>query len=328
LNYTITELRNRYAERRFDGVPLYGIPYSGASTHPKKQGLLSMTVETESKCLRPLTSFGIKGMLLLLLLSTMFCSAGDFDSLITFLPKQKYVSTFTANGNEHRISYNKLMNRNSLIGSMGGIFPAANIRYKELDAQVSIASSIYTFLNSAGIRFQVVNVDFFVDMYADIKLSSATTTRIGWGHTSQHLVDDAFESLGYTKSINYARDFYQLFFIHQIPFIKGFVYGGTYYNYSFLIEKRIDGEFLWEAGSEFLNCPLYGPIDFYSAIDFKLRSELAYGATQSYQIGIKVQNESLNTIRIAYTYRTGIEERGQFYNQRNQYHTVGMFFDF
>ena len=254
--------------------------------------------------------------------------AGDFDSLITFLPKQKYVSPFTANGNEHRISYNKLLNRNSLIGSMGGIFPMANIQFKGIDAQVSIASSIYTFLNSAGIRFQVVNVDFFVDMYADVKLTSSATVRIGWGHTSQHLADDAFESLGYTKSVNYARDFYQLFLIHQVPLIKGFVYGGTYYNYSFLIDKRIDGEFLLEAGSEFLNVPIFRPVNFYSAVDIKLRSELAYGATQSYQTGIKIQNESLSAMRVAYTYRTGIEERGQFYTQRNNYHTVGMFFDF
>jgi len=220
------------------------------------------------------------------------------------------------------------MNRNSLIGSMGGIFPMVNIRYKELDAQLSIASSIYTFLNSAGIRFQVVNVDFFVDVVADIKLSSETTARMGWGHTSQHLADDAFESLGFTKSINYARDFYQLFLIHQIPLIKGFVYGGTYYNYSFLIDKRTDGEFLFEVGGEFLNIPVHGPINFYSAVDIKLRSELAYGSSQSYQTGIKVQNESLSAMRIAYTYRTGIEERGQFYNQRNTYQTIGMFFDF
>jgi hypothetical protein len=266
--------------------------------------------------------------LLVLCCCTTALFSSDLDSLITFLPKQKYVSAFTANGNEHRISYNKLMNRNSLIGSMGGIFPMADIHFEGLDAQVSIASSIYTFLNSAGIRFQVVNVDFFVDMYADIKLSSSTTTRIGWGHTSQHLVDDAFESLGYTKSVNYARDFYQCFLIHQIPFIKGFVYGGTYYNFSFLIDKRIDGEFLWEAGSEFLNVPIYGRVNFYSAIDIKLRSELAYGATQSYQAGLKLQNESLSAMRLAYTYRTGIEERGQFYNQRNHYHTIGMFFDF
>ncbi len=279
-----------------------------------------------AKDLRPRRGAG--GMLFLLFLSTIFCTAGDFDSLITFLPKQKYVSTFTANGNEHRISYNKLLNRNSLIGSMGGIFPMANIHLGELDAQVSIASSIYTFLNSAGLRFQVVNVDFFVDMYVDVKLSPLATARIGWGHTSQHLVDDAFESLGYTKSINYARDFYQFFLIHQVPLIKGYFYSGTYYNYSFLIDKRIDGKFLWEAGSEFLNIPIYNKILFYSAVDIKLRSELAYGATQSYQIGFKVQNELLNSIRIAYTYRTGIEERGQFYNQRNNYHTIGMFFDF
>ena len=261
-------------------------------------------------------------------LCSITSSAGNLDSLITFLPKDKFVSTFTANGNEHRISYNKLLNRNSLIGSMGGIFPVANVNFNGTESQISLASSIYTYLNSAGIRFQVVNVDFFVDVYVDIKLSSTTVGRIGGGHTSQHLSDDAFESLGFTKSVNYARDYYQCFLIQHIPHIKGFVYGGFYHNYSFLINKRIDGEFLFQAGSEFFNVSVYQDIYFYSAVDLKLRSELAYGSTQSYQVGMKIQNNSLNTIRCAYTFRTGIEDRGQFYDQRNKYHLIGLFFDF
>lgn len=274
---------------------------------------------------------GARGMFFLFFLTPVFCVSllsSDLDSLVSFLPSKKYVPAFTANGNEHRISYNKLLTRGSLVGSMGGIFPLANIRYDKLDCQLVLASSIYTFLNSAGIRFQVVNVDFFVDVYADFKLTQASTLRFGGGHTSQHLADDALESLGFIRSINYARDYYQLFLIHQLPVIKGFVYGGTYYTYSFLIDKRMDGEFLFEVGGEFLNMPVYHSIHFYCALDFKLRSELSYGSTQSYQAGFKIQNDALRTFRLAYTYRTGIEERGQFFNQRNDYHMIGMFFDY
>lgn len=254
--------------------------------------------------------------------------AGAADSLVTFLPKEKFVPVFSADGNAHRISYNKLMNSGSLIGSMGGIFPAANIRYDGLDAQISLASSIYTHLNNAGIRFQVVNVDFFVDVYADIRLSPLWTVRIGGGHTSQHLADDAFESLGFSRSINYARDYYQAVVVRRLSALRGFVYGGTYFTHSFLVDSRIDGQWLFQAGGEFFNTHLSGPLYAYAAIDIKLRSELEYGSTQSYQAGLKISDNSFSAIRLSYTFRTGLDERGQFYGQRIGRHMVGMFFDF
>jgi hypothetical protein len=262
------------------------------------------------------------------LLFPIFLIAESPDSLLTFLPREKYVPVFTADGSAHRISYNKLTDRGSLIGSMGGVFPVANLRYEKLDAQISLASSVYTHLNNAGIRFQVVNVDFFVDVYADIRLTPLLTLRIGGGHTSQHLSDDAFESLGFTRSINYARDYYQLFVVRQLPVVRGFVYGGMYYTHSFLIDTRIDGQWLFQAGGEFLNTHLYGPLHIYAAVDIKLRGELEYGSTQSYQAGLKISGDSYSAIRLSYTYRAGLEDRGQFYDQRISRHMIGMFFDF
>lgn len=254
--------------------------------------------------------------------------AENADSLVTFLPREKYAPVFTADGNSHRISYNKLTDRGSLIGSMGGVIPLANFRYETLDAQISLASSVYTHLNNAGVRYQVVNVDFFVDVYADIRLSRSWTLRIGGGHTSQHLSDDAFESLGFTRSVNYARDYYQLFTVHQMPAAGGFVYGGTYYTHSFLIDRRIDGQWLFQAGGEFINTRLYGPLHAYAAVDIKLRGELEYGSTQSYQAGLKISGDSFSALRLSYTFRTGLEERGQFYDQRIRRHMIGLFFDY
>jgi hypothetical protein len=116
--------------------------------------------------------------------------------------------------------------------------------------------------------------------------------------------------------------------IRRLPAVRGFVYGGTYYTHSFLIDSRIDGQWLFQAGGEFLNTRLYGPLFVYAAVDIKLRGELEYGSTQSYQAGLKISDDSYSAIRLSYTYRTGLEERGQFYDQRISRHMIGLFFDF
>lgn len=263
-------------------------------------------------------------ILLFSLLSML--SAGNAQSSVSFLPEKKFVPLFTASGTEHRISYNKQLTRGSFIGSMGGIFPLADIRYDDLLCQVSAAGSIYTTLQNAGIKFKVTDVNFYVDLFFDVPLSAETAVRAGWGHTSHHLADDAM--VPGAAPVNYARDYYDLFVVQKLSLVNGFVYGGTYWSYSFLIDRNVGRKILPEFGGEGIIVELYDTVVLYGAADFKFHGELKYGSTQSYQAGFKSQNERLRTLRLAYTYRTGIEERGQFYNQRTVFHTVGIFFDF
>lgn len=263
---------------------------------------------------------------ILLFVCISFLAAGESSLLITLLPEKKIVPSFTASGTEHRISYNKQMTRGSFIGSMGGVFPVADVRYNDLLCQVSAASSMYTTLQNAGIKFKVTDVNFYVDIFFDIPVASETVLRTGWGHTSHHLADDAMFP-GVT-AVNYARDYYQLFVLHGIAAMNGFVYGGLQWTYSFLINRNVGRKILPEFGGEGTVGRLFRTIVLYGAVDFKFRGEMAYGSTQSYQLGLKSQNENLRSIRFAYTYRTGLEERGQFYNQRNVFHTIGIMFDF
>lgn len=268
----------------------------------------------------------------LLLLVTFVSPAFAVDSLITFLPKKKFVPAFTASGTEHRISYNKQLTRGIIIGSMGGVFPVADVRYSDAEhtsylvCQVSAASSVYTTLHSAGVKYRVTTVDFYVDIFFDIPLSHTTVLRAGWGHTSHHLADDAM--LPGINAVNYARDYYDLFVVQKISEIGGFAYGGVYWTYSFLINKNIGRKLLPEFGAEGNLINITNDIALYAAADLKFRGELNYGSTQSYQVGVKAQNEDFRVVRVAYTFRTGVEERGQFYNLRNKLHTIGVFFDF
>ena len=60
----------------------------------------------------------------------------------------------------------------------------------------------------------------------------------------------------------------------------------------------------------------------------KFREESGFATTQNYQLGVRLNGENGRTIRIAYAYRAGLEERGQFYNRHIHWNTVGLFFEF
>jgi len=260
-----------------------------------------------------------------LLLPSVSFSSG-IDSLISFLPSDRFVPSFTASGTEHRVSLNKQLTRGIFIGSMGGIFPVADIHLGDDICQFSIAATVYTSLQNANIKFDVTNVDFYVDFLFDIPLTDRLTTRVGWGHTSHHLADDAVGD-GLVP-INYARDYYQLFGTYSFPSPYAFVYGGVYWTYSFLINANIGRKLLPEFGGETDLVALSDQSSLFAALDCKYRGEVNFGSTQSYQFGYKIHNQQSRNIRLAYTFRTGIDERGQFYSQHTTLHTVGLFFDF
>ncbi len=267
---------------------------------------------------------------LLLFFSTFAFSqtSPEKDFSLEFLPSKQIAPLFTANATEHRITISKIFEVNNFTGGMGGRFPLALATYKGITGQLNIASTGYVHLRRTPGHLQVETIDFFVDVFADIILDKEWTMRTGFGHTSQHFVDDAFEILGYKNSINYVRDYFKFFILKKVDILNGFFYAGAYYNYHFVIDAPTKNKMIYEFGSEVLNTNLTNAIILYLAFDIKIHGELHYGTTQNYQIGIKMGEEFGNTFRVAYNYRAGLEERGQFYNQRIRWNTLGLYFDF
>ncbi len=262
-----------------------------------------------------------------LLIFVCTLSAQD-DPFITLLPKEQFVPSFTASGTEPRLSYSKDVNKGVFNAGLGGSVRAALVRLYGMECLVSVSGTVYTTLASAGVKYNVTNADYYADVTFDIPAAERTMLRIGSGHTSHHLVDDAVIQFGSPSVINYARDYLQLFVVQHLPSIRGFVYGGTYFTHSFLLNTRKDGQFLLQLGADGGNLPLFGPVELYGAFDLKFRGEVNYGSTQSYQIGIRARNDLFSAVRLAFTHRTGMEERGQFYDQRITTQSIGLFFDF
>jgi hypothetical protein len=267
-------------------------------------------------------------LFVLMLIGNSLLLAAHDSGMVSFIPNRQFIPSFTGDGTAHRLSYTKNLSSNAFFAGLGGSFPAAIIRYRGIECLITVSGTVYTTLVSAGVKFQVTNADYFADVTFDIPVAEETVLRLGSGHTSHHLVDDAVLEFGNASILNYARDYYQLFVVQTLPLIRGFVYGGTYYNHSFLVNIRRDGQFLHQFGADGGNIPLFHSLKLYGAIDLKFRSEVNYGSTQSYQVGIRIENESFRAARLAFTYRTGMEERGQFYVQRITTQTIGLYFDF
>ena len=254
----------------------------------------------------------------------------------TFLPLQHLMPVWSANATAHRISLSKVIENNNYIGSMGGVFPLVSAAVEQKIVQASIASTLYTQLDRPPQHLQVINVDFFVDLFIDAKLNEHVVLRTGVGHTSQHLTDDAFELLGYGHSINYLRDYLQLFGMYRDDAIRGYLYAGGYYNYKFRtqaggkydVPDDAPNPMIYEMGGETSPFQIGASSFVYAGFDIKLRGEAKFGASQNYQIGIKHVNESGRAVRFAFNHRAGLEERGQFFILHNTFNSISFYLDF
>ncbi|MBC7382609.1 MAG: DUF1207 domain-containing protein [Bacteroidia bacterium] len=243
------------------------------------------------------------------------------------LPNKKLVPLFTADARAHRLSIQKILENNSYLASMGGIFPIIQVQRKNKALQLCMAGTTYIGLKRYINHGSVVNTDFFVDIYADAKISDHFLMRLGTGHTSQHLSDDAIVNGGIFT--NYARDYHQLFGIYKNNKYRLFVYGGGLFNYNFKVDTiDISNKFLFQFGFEHVPFKLGSNQYIFYAADFKWREELNYRSTQHYQFGYKYQKNGLRALRIAYNYSTGVEERGQFYKQNITFSSIGLYLDF
>jgi hypothetical protein len=266
-----------------------------------------------------------------LVLSIFFyCSSGLAETpwgWFTLFPKQRLVPSFTANPTAHQFSAGEILKNRNVSTSMGGIFSLVDVHSGWFSAQLSVGSSVYAYLDPPS-SVNLVTTDFYVDfVMIDIPLTERLTIRVAPGHTSHHLSDNAYEASGLEKSLNYVRDYWDVFTIYRSEELRGFLYGGAFYNYTYQIGREINKPWLFEFGAEFFQTPIATGIVAYCGFDIKLREESNYATTQNYQLGIKFLNDNSYDVRLALDFRTGIDERGQYVRNRERWVMVAAYID-
>lgn len=266
-------------------------------------------------------------------------SASGFLSLKNlkeeWLPEESLVGGRTADLTWHRVSLlrhvggvQRFPGMDEYSGSMGGNFQVGRVRYKKHQLGLSVAATLDTRILRPPGNIIVETADFFVDVLMDYRPLPWLAFRMGPGHTSQHLTDDAFELLGYTRSVNYVRDYWQMFAEWQQVKWGTRVYAGGFYNYHLILDsvRPASGMFQW--GLETAPFQLGKAIRPYLALDGKIRGEVNGATSMNVQVGLKVQKGNGRALRTGIHYRSGIEDRGQFYRQRNSAWLAGLWFDF
>ena len=242
------------------------------------------------------------------------------------LPKKRWINTFTADSRAHRLSMAKNFDQKSWNASMGGIMPVLNFKIGSLPFQWSIAGATYLTLQRNNGAGAVINTDFFGDTWVDAEISSQWFVRLGTGHSSQHLSDDAI-LLGLAFS-NYAKDYHFAGLIYKNKRATLQAYGLAYYNYNFKTNTDLSGSWLFQAGIEQTLFKINDDYSLYYAIDIKLREEHRFEPTLNTQLGFKVMDLKGAATRIALDQTFGKEERGSFMYQNRNFARLAVYLDF
>ena len=249
--------------------------------------------------------------------------SAQFIERIHFFPATTYVSPFAADGQAHRVNVENILFSKNVRTTLGGNFPIANIDLFGTTTQASISGSIHFELNPNG-QANVISNDYYVDFVTlDVPIAEGYFAQALAGHTSHHLSDNWYERLQRTSAIRYSRDYVKLFFIREIGVNDQF-YAGANYAYIFTVNGlRINKRWTFQTGGKISLAELYTNITLYAAADCKVREEADFAATNTLQVGIVTPMQHEKMLRVSYQFRTGLDERGQFFPQHRILHTVG-----
>ena len=242
---------------------------------------------------------------------------------LEFLPAKKIFPLFTADALSHQLSLSHITKDRDWIGTIGGSIPIAQLSLPNALLQISVAASTFNrLITPPGLT--VYTTDFKVDFPLDVRTGS-TAFRFALGHYSCHFEDDGIELLG-KHSIQSIKDYYTLAVAQDVDLIRGHGYFAVHWIHHNVPER--DKQWQLQFGGEGANVQLSEYVGLYCAIDIKLKQEVSWGSTQSYQIGARLFAHDSRALRIAFTMRRGFDERGQFFDQREDVDMVSALIDF
>jgi hypothetical protein len=241
---------------------------------------------------------------------------------VEFLPDTKVFPLFAADALTHGISLSRVTGNRDWIGTIGGYVPILGSTFEKVEVQIGVAVTAFNrLIKPPGLT--VYTVDYRVDFPLDVRLS-LVAVRIALGHYSCHFADDGIELLG-KRSIQSVKDYVSVAGVHDVTAIGGHVYTAAQFNYNNVPVRNRK----WQVqfGAEGGNFPLGQFVRLYAAVDTKVKQEVAWGSTQSYQIGARLFQKGSRAIRLAYTLRRGFDERGQFFDRHETASLLSLFVD-
>ncbi len=241
-------------------------------------------------------------------------SAGQPGEPLRFrvLPEERIFPRIHASGQAHQLGISKDLDSRQWFGDIGGERPLFELSGGPVEIQAGIGATVHAGILRTPPLLQVVTVDFVVDFPIDIRITRDVSIRTGYGHFSAHIADDGIEVLA-LHSINYAKDYVTLLGSMHWTEHHAMVYAGGRYDFHTL--PVTDKHLVAQVGGEIQPVELFAGCRLYAAVDLRFKEETAWRAIQSYQAGCILTGPAATAVRVTYTYRTGSDDRGQFFDR-------------
>lgn len=259
----------------------------------------------------------------------VFCLGGlrarQFEAPGNFVlfPPKTLIDSFVADGTAHRFGAEKAFEVNEVFASMGGIFPVLESFSLGFPAELSVGASAHLTLEP-GESIAIISNEYYVDfLLIDILWSDRFFSKFGMGHTSHHLGDRA-ALLAKRLVTDYSRDYAKGAVGYSWG--GGRLYAGANYGYGFVIDVPVHKPWLLEVGGDAAVYRFNRECVLFVAADLMFRQESGFGSTQRFRTGFEFRRAG-HIFRIAMAYKAGLDERGQFYQQRNSSFSAGLFVD-
>lgn len=243
---------------------------------------------------------------------------------INLFPARAFVRSFIADGTAHRFGVEKAFERNEVLGSIGGVLPVAELHVLAVPVQLSLGASAHMTLDPRE-QIAVISTEYYVDFFMiDMLWSERLFTRVGMGHTSHHLGDNGAAALQNGTVLDYSRDYVQAVGGYDDGIVR--LYAGANYGYGFVIGTALHKPWLLTAGGEATLVRFSDELSAVAAVDIKFRQESGFGTTQRFRAGMQFERGG-RILRLVLTWKTGLDDRGQFYQRRQSSLSAGLFVD-
>jgi hypothetical protein len=236
---------------------------------------------------------------------------------VKFFPRNSLIPVFPADPSAHKMKIGNIPGKKDMRASLGGLIPVAETMNGK--AQLSSAASVQFGIHPAG-QAEIISMEYYVEYFIiDAEVKGNWNIRTLMGHTSHHLSDTEYEKSRLSGPFNYSRDYAAAYAVYLKD--DKLFYAGANFGYVFHLEGKEKKRWQFQLGGEKILYRWY-KLHAYTALDSRWFQEAGFQFANHYQIGLLFSEITPRKLRVAYQFRHGLDERGQFFPEHYREHLI------
>lgn len=255
------------------------------------------------------------------------------QSSVKWFPSNLNIQPFKANFIEPRTGFAQFLGERKIRLDIGTSADIVHFNKNDRVFSIGMDFATYTRLREEKqFHFPVDAVDYLFGLNAGYKITKQCVQygfRFRLSHISAHFADGHFDngSNGWRNGRVprvYSREFFELFPFYEINKFRTYI-GLTYL---FHVDPKYIGKGIFQVGFDYHLKPICGTMFTpFVGYDFKLMDIRKYSGSNIITAGLKFGNYNSGGLSIVFSYLSGKSVHGEYFDQNENYATIGINYD-